>query len=137
MVDQDRLIHPMLNTMLETEDGTLWFGLGFSAEGGLTIFRDGAWRSVTKEDGLAGAKVRYLFQDQAGGIWIGSEYNGMLYLGDYDIDSLDDGRIYTPDEGLAGFEVKAMLQDSQGTLWLGTELGLTRMSYEAWSALKE
>ncbi|MBN1246059.1 MAG: hypothetical protein JXC32_00280 [Anaerolineae bacterium] len=137
MPDQDRLIHPMLNTMLETPDGALWFGLGFSAEGGLTVNHNGTWQSLTKTDGLAGAKVRYLFQDQAGGIWIGSEYNGMLYLGSHGLDNLGSGQIFTPDEGLAGFEVKAMLQDSQGTLWLGTELGLTRMSYEAWQSLAD
>lgn len=137
LTELDRLAHPMLNTMLETDDGALWFGLGFSAEGGLSIYRDGEWHAWTKDDGLAGAKVRYLFQDHGGGIWVGSEYNGMLWLGPEGIANLSEGVVFTPEEGLAGWEVKAMLQDSHGTLWLGTELGLTRMSVEAWRALPD
>jgi len=86
---------------------------------------------VTKEDGLAGSKVRSLFQDEAGAIWVSSEYNGTVRMA-------QGGRQrFTPEEGLAGWEVKAMLQDSQGNLWLGTELGLTRISHEAWQALGE
>ncbi len=131
MAQQARLAHPMLNAMLEDEQGALWFGTGFSAEGGLSIHEGQTWRTLTQEDGLAGAKVRYLFQDVAGVFWVGSEYNGILRMGQ------DAWQIFTPEAGLAGWEVKAMLQDSSGTLWLGTELGLTRISHEAWLALSD
>lgn len=129
MAERDHLVHPMLNAMLEDDQGALWFGTGFSAQGGVSV-RDGqTWRTLTQEDGLAGGKVRYLFQDGAGVVWVGSEYNGIARMGP------DAAQIFTPDEGLAGWEVMAMLHDSQGALWLGTELGLTRISREAWLAL--
>lgn len=135
MTDQDQLAHPMLNTMLETADGALWFGMGFSAEGGLSVLDADGWQTLTNEDGLAGAKVRYLFQDRGATVWVGSEYNGILRLGHEGREDVRTGQVFTAEDGLAGWEVKAMLQDSQGTLWLGTELGLTRMSYDAWLRL--
>ena len=119
----------MLNAMLETDDGALWFATGFSAEGGISIYDGTTWRTVTKEDGLAGSKVRSLFQDEAGAIWVSSEYNGTVRMAQGALQHL------TPEEGLAGWEVKAMLQDSRGNLWLGTELGLTRISHAAWMTL--
>jgi ligand-binding sensor domain-containing protein len=108
MEQQDHLVHPMLNAMLEDDQEALWFGTGFSAEGGVSIREGQTWRTLTQEDGLAGGIARM----GPGG-----------------------PQIFTPDEGLAGWEVMAMLHDSQGGLWLGTELGLTRISYDAWSAL--
>ena len=131
MAQLTQLAHPMLNAMLETEDGALWFATGFSAEGGLSIHDGNTWRALTKEDGLAGSKVRSLFQDESGAIWVSSEYNGTVRMTQGGLQS------FTPKEGLAGWEVKAMLQDSRGNLWLGTELGLTRISHEAWIALGE
>jgi len=131
MTDFDQLAHPMLNAMLETDDGALWFGTGFSAEGALSIYSGQTWRTLTKEDGLAGAKVRSLFQDNAGTIWASSEYNGTTRMAE------GGWQIITPEEGLAGWEVKAALQDSRGNLWLGTELGLTRISHGAWLALDD
>ncbi len=123
------LVHPMLNAMLEDATGALWYGTGFSAYGGLSIHGAGGWRTLTKEDGLAGAKVRYLYEDAAGVIWVGSEHDGILRM------DPNGWQILTPGDGLAGWEVLAMLQDSQGNLWLGTELGLTRISHEAWARL--
>jgi len=131
MAQATQLAHPMLNAMLEAEDGALWFATGFSAEGGLSIYDGNTWRTVTKEDGLAGSKVRFLFQDESGTIWVSSEYNGTIRM------AQNGWQLFTPKEGLAGWEVKAMLQDSQGNLWLGTELGLTRISHEAWAGLGE
>ncbi len=131
MAQATQLAHPMLNAMLEAEDGALWFATGFSAWGGLSIYDGATWRTVTKEDGLAGSKVRSLFQDESGTIWVSSEYNGTIRM------AQNGWQLFTPKEGLAGWEVKAMLQDSRGNLWLGSELGLTRISHEAWAGLGE
>ena len=84
---------------------------------------------LSQDDGLAGEKVRSIFEDQNGTLWFGSEYDGI---------ALNDGqswRIFTPKTGLAGWEVKDMLQDSAENLWLGTENGLTRLSSQAWQDL--
>jgi ligand-binding sensor domain-containing protein len=119
----------MVNAILEDEKGWLWFGTGFSSLGGASIYDGQSWRTITKEDGLAGEKVRSLFLDSASSLWVGSEYDGIA------LQEEGGWRIYTPDDGLAGWEVKAMLQDSQDNLWLGTEGGLTRIGSSAWRNL--
>lgn len=122
---EDGLAHPMVNAILETDDGKLYFGTGFSNQGGLTIKSGESWASIAKEDGLAGNKVRYLFQDQNGTLWVGSEFEGIAVQG-------QEWTVLTPQEGLAGWEVKAMLQDQAGRLWLGTENGLSRVDQDTW-----
>ena len=126
---QGHLVHPVVNAILEDRQGLLWFGTGFSSQGGVSSFDGTAWNLLTHEDGLAGAKTRSLFEDARGGVWFGSEYDGI---------ALNDGqswRTFTPKAGLAGWEVKDMLQDSGENLWLGTENGLTRLSSQAWQDL--
>ena len=115
------LAHPSVNAALRDRSGALWFGCGFGRAGGASIFRDGAWTALTKADGLAGEKVRSLFEDSAGRIWLGSEYDGLALR--------QDGRfrLFTPGQGLAGWEVKRVVEDPQGIYWLATETGITRI----------
>jgi ligand-binding sensor domain-containing protein len=107
----------------------LWFGTGFSATGGLTRYDGRRWQSFDRDDGLAGPKVRYLFQDQAGVLWVGSETSGIVRMAG------EQWPVYSPKNGLAGWEVLAMLQDSEQNVWLGTEAGLTRVDAQAWRDL--
>jgi ligand-binding sensor domain-containing protein len=110
-----------VNSITEGPDNAIWFGTGFSSRGGASRFDGETWTTISKEDGLAGGKVRYVYLDTDSALWFGSEYNGIARF---------DGQswqIFSPENGLAGWEVKAMLRDSDGTLWLGTENGLTRI----------
>ena len=102
---------------------TLWFATGFADRGGATRLTDGVWSGLSRQDGLAGEKVRSVFQDQAGRLWFGSEYDGLAIL------SEGSWRILTPNEGLSGWEVKEIVQDSDGAYWLGTEDGVTRIAH--------
>jgi ligand-binding sensor domain-containing protein len=113
--------HPSVSMVLEEPDGALWISTGFGREGGAVRWFKGEWTTWTKAEGLAGEKARTLYLDRAGRLWIGSEYDGIVYRTDRGFTRL------TPDDGLAGWEVKAMAEDAQGNYWMGTEDGITRM----------
>ena len=72
-----------------------------------------------------------MYLDRAGRLWIGSEYDGIVYRTDRGFKRL------TPDDGLAGWEVKSIAEDAQGYYWMGTENGITRMPAIADAAKEE
>lgn len=115
------LPHPSVSMVLEDRDGALWIATGFGREGGAVREKDGVRLVLTKAEGLAGEKARTIYQDSGGRIWIGSEYDGIVYS--------DGGgwRKLTPEDGLAGWEVKSIAEDARGNYWMGTEDGVTRM----------
>jgi len=134
---ENGLAHPMVNAILEDREGALWFGVGFAARGGANRLAPDAtgdpgspWMTFTEEDGLAGPKVRSLFEDAEGALWFGSEYNGVARYADGEWLTLE------PERGFSGAEIKAMLQTPDGALWFGTESGLTRISAEALGKLE-
>jgi ligand-binding sensor domain-containing protein len=117
----DALIHPCVNAIMQQRDGTLWIGTGYASRGGAIRVTADEWTALTVDDGLAGAKVRSLFEDQEGSLWFGSEYNGL---------AICDGEnwcVLGPADGLADFEVRAIAQDTDGVMWIGTANGITRI----------
>lgn len=116
------LPHPSVNAVLQDASGTVWVGAGFASQGAAARMLPGADRlapfPLQKE--WEGKKVRSLFQDARGRMWIGLEYDGALVF-----DGSDWKRI-APGRGLAGQEVKVVRQDVDGIFWLGTNGGLTR-----------
>lgn len=112
--------------IMEDLDGNIWAATGFYNRGGAVLFKvvDGRpqiARRLTQKDGLAGEKVRSIYQDAAGRMWFGSEYDGVAWYDGKRWGYLDRRK------GLAGNEVKDMLEDDNGFLWMATEDGLTRM----------
>ena len=83
----------------------------------------GKLAALTRKDGLAGDKVRLIYQDKAGNIWFASEYDGVAVF--------RDGKrvaLLTTADGLAGQEVKKIVQEDSGIYWLATEQGLNRIA---------
>jgi len=110
---------------MEDAQGYFWFATGFASRGGASRFDGKNWFSLLRSDGLAGDKVRSVFQDASGALWFGSEYDGVARY---------DGQrwlVLNEKDGLTGMEVKAFLQTQDGDLWLGTENGITRISTQA------
>jgi ligand-binding sensor domain-containing protein len=107
--------------ILEDSRGVLWVATGFANRGGVAKMSRGQWSALTKRDGLAGWKVRSVFEDRQGRLWFGSEYDGVAVL------SGGGWRVIPPSAGLAGREVKAVVQDEAGVYWLGTDSGLSRI----------
>lgn len=131
---ENGLPHNNVTSLLETRDGRVWAGTGLFDRGGACQFtlKESEWtitRAYTRDDGLAGDKVRSLFQDHASMLWFGSEYDGLALLGQ------DAWITLNAADGLAHLEVKAILQDSDGNVWLGTRDGVTRISAGALTAL--
>jgi ligand-binding sensor domain-containing protein len=100
----------------EDEEGALWIG---TFGGGLTRYKDGAFKTLTVQDGLPSNFVGALAKCKGGGLWIGTDDHGIALL--------KDGRFtpYTEADGLLSNDVKALFCDQQGTLWIGTTKGLS------------
>lgn len=121
------LPHNNLSVLYLDRSGRVWAGTGLYEYGGACelVPAQSGWpigRTFTRRDGLAGEKVRSIFQDRDGVFWFGSEYDGLARW------SGDHWRVFTESDGLSSNEIKAIVQDSEGSLWLGTRDGITRVS---------
>ena len=122
---QDGLPHADVTCFLLAADGTMWAGTGFDDRGAAVRFdivaggRPRIVQTLTKSDGLAGEKVRSLYQDPIGDIWFGSERDGIA------VRTPSGFRIVTTAQGMSDNETKAMVPGSGTTLWLGTRNGIT------------
>jgi len=132
---ENGLPHNGINALYEGKNG-VWAATGFLDHGGACAFNNldsnpFIYNTLIKSDGLAGEKVRSIYQDNAGRLWFGSEYDGVTIFDNKAIN------IYTVDDGLSDNEVKCMFQDNEGNMWLGTRDGITYISSEALIRLKK
>ena len=121
---QQGLPHRSINTIMQQGSSSgLWVGTGFAGSGGAVLISNDTWRTVGRQQGLAGDKVRSIFEDSRGRLWFGSEYDGIAVF--------DTRRVAVIGEadGLAAPEVKAILEHPAHTFWLGTNGGLTRIGH--------
>jgi ligand-binding sensor domain-containing protein len=131
------LPHNNINAFLETAEGTVWVGTGmFDRGGAVQLVCEASGECVptkvlTVDTGLPGANVRSLFLDSAGGLWIGTEYDGLAWLQSGRSPSPASFQLFNKEDGLSGREVKAMLEDVEGKLWLGTDNGITIIEEKA------
>ncbi len=123
---KDGLPHHSINAIMQTRGGAgLWIGTGFAGAGRALHIEQGVWRSVGRQQGLAGDKVRTIFEDSSERLWFGSEYEGLAVFGSTRL------ALIGVAGGLAGPEVKAILEYPNNTFWLGSNGGLTRIEYLA------
>ena len=121
---RDGLPHNSINSIMEQKEKSgLWVGTGFAGAGGAVIISNGTWHAVGRQEGLAGDKVRSIFEDSSGRLWFGSEYEGVAVFGVARL------ALMAERDGLAGLEVKAILEYPGNTFWLGTNGGLTRIAH--------
>jgi ligand-binding sensor domain-containing protein/signal transduction histidine kinase len=102
-------------TVYADPDGSLWVA-------GTHLYRINARRDHS-ELVLApapGIRVRSVFRDRAGALWIGTEGDGVFHA--------EKGREvqYTKRTGLVNDFVRAFLESRDGSVWIGTDEGLTR-----------
>lgn len=113
------------------KDGSLWIG----STAGLTRYRydTGEFKTYTKKDGLAGDRIRRIFEDQEGNLWISLWVN---YLNRFD-KTREIFTHYNSDDGLTGKKINAILQDRNGVLLAGTrENGVFAFHGERFSRLQ-
>jgi signal transduction histidine kinase/ligand-binding sensor domain-containing protein len=113
-----------ISALLEDRRGVLWVGTWqglqqVNAAGRLVTApargAGGAARSLPEE------MVQALYEDAAGGIWVGYQSAGVLHL------APDGGaRWYDRKTGLPSNSIRALFQDAEGVFWIGTTGGLVR-----------
>ncbi len=130
----DGLPHPYVTSLEELPDGWMLAGCGYMETGGLAVLSpDGDSFRVSgcfsREDGIPGEKVRFLYYDQSGFLWITTEYDGVLVI-DADGGGLTkplEGLAYTVEHGLSDNEIKC-IAETEEDYWLGGKYGLTLIS---------
>lgn len=131
------LAHANVNAILQLHDSSVLVGGGMYTKGGGTRFvlENAGWSidsTLSKNnDNLAGEKIRSLFEDSEGRLWVGSEYDGLAIL--YEAESY----ILNEKNGLSNNEVKVIAEDSDHNMWIGTRYGITRISAEIIASLIE
>lgn len=120
------LPHPQVTSLMQDRNGAVWAGTGFYSKGGAVRFEPGpdGWRigEVLTGAELAGAKVRTVFEDGAGRMWFGHEYDGLTIR--------RNGRTVATlgsQDGLPDPEVTVIRDDGAGGLWIGTLKGAVHL----------
>jgi ligand-binding sensor domain-containing protein/signal transduction histidine kinase len=92
--------------------GDLW--LGQQTFGALTRLHGGEETLVKISGATSSLDVRVMVQDSTGGLWIGTENEGLYRL--------KDGQCvhFGKKEGLANESIWSLCADSDGTIWIGT-----------------
>ena len=124
---KDDLLHANINAIVQMKDKSVIVGGGLYTKGGATRFtyQNDQWvkaETFAENDGLAGEKVRSLFEDSQNRLWFGSEYNGLAVI------SNDKITILTKKTGLSNDEVKVMREDESNNIWIGTREGLIKIN---------
>jgi len=116
---QDGLSDDDVWAILETRDGTLWFG----TSAGVTRWRQGKATVFRLGPGRIAATV--LAEDQEGAIWAGTSGDGLYRIAGDKLVSV------TSASGLSADQVLAIDVDREGSIWAGTEDGLDRFERTA------
>lgn len=135
------LPHNNITSFYEDKAGYVWAGTGLFERGGAVrfAFNGSGWQiagTVHKEHGLAGEKVRFIFQDHRGAYWFTSEFDGIAVFTEEALFNRGNSLILNEENGLANYEVKVILQDADGVLWLGTHNGVNAIEKDALDRLE-
>lgn len=114
----------------EDKNGSLWIAsthFGVFQHPGSTELKTGekALKHFTPKNGLAHDRTMCIYEDRAGGVWIGTE-GGISY---YDGKTLSNGPIafrnFTIENGLNNNNINTIMEDKTGKIWVGTRGGLS------------
>lgn len=133
----DGIPHSYINAILPLSENRVLIGSGQMIYGGLSIAEktDSRWKITLnrdQNDGIPGMKVRDLFLDSAGRLFITTESEGILILDDPDelYETPLEGIVRTQENGLSDNEVKCVIECDQ-CYFLGCKYGLTRWEKQA------
>ncbi len=117
-----------VTTMLEDRSGVLWIG---TAGDGLVRYRNGAFDTLTRKEGLASNWIVALHEDRNGTLWIGTNGEGVSRLRDGKIASI------RPADGLWDGLAQVIIEDRQGYLWMTCNRGFYRVARAELDAFAE
>jgi ligand-binding sensor domain-containing protein/signal transduction histidine kinase len=101
-------------TVYGDPNGDLWI-----AAANLFRFRDGKATSV-RLPGISGVRIRNVFRDNEGALWIGTEGRGVFRLSGTNLAQ------YMVKDGLVNNFIRAFLQGGDGSMWVATDEGVSR-----------
>ncbi len=137
---EEGLAHPYINEILPVGDEVL-VACGQLTAGGLNVVTNTETGYVVSdsydmEDGIPGEKVRWLYEDEAGYLWITTESDGLILSDDAKLEHPIDGVVLTLENGLSDNEIKRIVE-SDKYYWLAGRYGLTRIDKTAIRGLME
>ncbi len=100
-------------TVYEDENRDVWVGMRHGDGGGLLRLRSGSGETRVIQNESLG--VRAMVSDGQGGLWLGTQTNGLI--------SFRDGKVlgfWSKGEGLSDDSVRGLYVDSMNVLWVGT-----------------
>jgi len=137
---EEGLAHPYINAILPAEDKIL-VACGQLTAGGLNrIERTAEGFRVADtygiQDGIPGAKVRWLYSDSNGYLWITTESDGLILTKGTEPAHPIDGVVLTWEQGLSDNEIKSIVEMGD-YYFLAGRYGLTRIEKQAVITLME
>ncbi len=108
------LVGRTVQSLQAAADGSLWIGTDGK---GITQYRDGVFRTIGSESGLAGESGNSFYVDEKGVLWIAT------WMGVVAFDGVRPTRT-DAQAGLPHNSVFAVTGDRKGTVWAATALGL-------------
>jgi ligand-binding sensor domain-containing protein len=109
---------PAVNTLLVARDGSLWAG---TFEGVLHL-KDGRIRQYKKQHGLLDQRVKSIFEDRLGHIWIGTSSGGVYRLKE------DKFTEFSQKDGLSSNIIRDINEDREGNILVATSAGINRFN---------
>jgi diguanylate cyclase (GGDEF)-like protein len=101
----------------EDNEGHVWL---FS-DNKLLRYKDGQFTSYTGKDGLQSQRIRDVFCDREGSIWVGTNERGVYRLSRRFLS------VYTEQQGLLEDITYPIYEDRTGNIWAGSGVGMTRI----------
>lgn len=111
------IVHGAVNVtaVLASREDRLWAG----THGGNLFYRENGGEFTAHLD--FGRRTRTLFEDRAGGLWIGTRREGVEHWREERLTR------HNVAGGLSNDHVQAITQDAAGDIWIGTMHGLNRL----------
>ncbi len=108
-----------ISAIAETLGGEIVVG-AYAHSGLHLLTRGGAYKGYPIGKSSSRVSTRVLLTDSGGGMWLGTNGEGLLHI--------QDGRVeqFTHAGGLSGDIVLSLFEDREGNIWAGTERGLDR-----------
>lgn len=122
---KDGLPQNSVYTILQTDDGYMWFG----TMEGLVRFDGVDFKIFDSSDyeEFRGNWIWTLFEDSRKNLWVGTYSNGIVVMGpDSNNPTMKIKRIDTK-TGLSNNRISSILEDQTGNIWIGTQNGLNRI----------
>ena len=134
---RDGLMDGAVRSIIQAEDGTLWFAGSHRGKAAVTSYDGRAWQTYSEADGLVGSYVGVASAiDRAGNLWLSTEHigardgNGVIRF---------DGktwRNFRVEDGLAHNRVYDIAAGPDGSVWFATfqtYLGVSRFDGKSWT----